>query len=190
MTRMKLNLWAKPVERRYGAREVAKQTFSVIFSWTYIAVYLNVLVLICTLLYEDLELYGEGLVFVLRVICAVLLWPLALFAMYWTTRTRSYIRQKYCIPARYCGSSNIESLQASTRSCHIEDFCCSFCCICCTVSQMARHTMDYDTYPAACCTNTGIRDSVPDVVWSMYDQCLKCAWKNSNRHVLIERTLL
>ena len=32
------------------------------------------------------------------------------------------------------------------------DCCCSFCCWCCTVSQMARHTNDYRAYPVACCS--------------------------------------
>jgi len=186
MTRMKLNLWAKPIERRHGAREIAKKNFYVVLIWTTIAiVYSNLISLVIDFWLTHVEMVSvynefikqdimvaervanpgcEGLVLVFRVIRAVLLWPMTLFSIYWTTRTRSYIRQKYGIPARYCGSSNIESLQASTRSCHIEDFCCSLCCHCCTTSQMARHTMDYDTYPATCCTPTGVRNSVPDVV--------------------------
>jgi len=186
MTRMKLNLWAKPIERRHGAREIAKKTFNVILIWTIIAiVYSNLSPLVIDYWLTHVEMVSvyndsikqdimveqrvanpgcESLVLVFNVIRAVLIWPLAFFAIYWTTRTRSYIRQKYGIPARYCGSSKIESLQASTRSCHFEDFCCSLCCHCCTISQMARHTMDYDTFPATCCTPTGVRDSVPDVV--------------------------
>ena len=57
-------------------------------------------------------------------------------------RTRMYIRKKYRIPSACCGD--------------LEDCCCIFFCNCCAISQMARHTADYNTQSAACCTRTGL----------------------------------
>jgi hypothetical protein len=64
--------------------------------------------------------------------------------------TRRYIRTKYAIPE---------------QSCHgMEDFCCAFWCQCCTISQMARHTGDYDMYSTRCCTETGLPPNAPEIV--------------------------
>ena len=35
-----------------------------------------------------------------------------------------------------------------------------FWCSCCTVAQMARHTADYETYAARCCSDTGLPPNV------------------------------
>jgi len=186
MTRMKLSLLGRPINMRHGAREAAKLTFQIIlgvtlaesiyyyiirptyyFKHTHYDTYTRYDPFLKVEVTDVISVPDEGYESSVQFSEALGLLSRMLFyaaTVYWTTRTRSYIRQKYGIPARYCGSSNIESLQASTRSCHYEDFCCSFCCLCCTASQMARHTMDYDTYPATCCTPTGVRDSVPDVV--------------------------
>mmetsp|Transcript_64628 Transcript_64628/g.77564 ORF Transcript_64628/g.77564 Transcript_64628/m.77564 type:complete len:292 (-) Transcript_64628:87-962(-) len=73
------------------------------------------------------------------------------FTTWIMTKTRSYVRSKYGIPAKYCKSG-------------WEDCCCSFWCQICTVCQMARHTTDYDTYASTCCTETGIPSHVPVIV--------------------------
>jgi len=70
--------------------------------------------------------------------------------LYTTTITRYYIRNKYNIPTyKCCGCSG-----------ECEDVCCAFFCNCCVITQMARHTADYDTYNGYCCTKTGLPDSV------------------------------
>jgi Cys-rich protein (TIGR01571 family) len=74
----------------------------------------------------------------------------AVFFLFVATLTRAYIRRKYRIPEGCCGPC--------------DDFCCSFWCGACSVCQMARHTADYATYPAACCTETGLLDGAPEVV--------------------------
>jgi Cys-rich protein (TIGR01571 family) len=38
----------------------------------------------------------------------------------------------------------------------MEDCCCVFWCGCCTVSQLARQTADYDVYLGVCCSPTGL----------------------------------
>jgi Cys-rich protein (TIGR01571 family) len=58
-------------------------------------------------------------------------------------RTRAHVRHRYGIREHYCTGG-------------LEDCCCSCWCPCCTTLQIARHTADYDTYPAACCTETGL----------------------------------
>lgn len=74
----------------------------------------------------------------------------AIFTIIIATRTRRRIRAKYGIPAKNCGEC--------------EDFCCSLWCTCCTLSQMARHTADYETYAARCCSETGLSPNAPSIV--------------------------
>jgi len=59
-------------------------------------------------------------------------------------RTRRHIRRTYNIHGGEC-----------------EDCCCAYWCGFCTVSQMARHTADYRTYQATCCTETGLGEHAP-----------------------------
>jgi len=65
-------------------------------------------------------------------------------------KTRAYIRNKYAIPEQYCSGC--------------DDCCLVFWCGCCSTSQMLRHTADYRTYNAACCTETGLPATAPAVV--------------------------
>jgi len=62
-------------------------------------------------------------------------------------KTRKRIRQKYGIPAQDCGGC--------------EDCCCAYWCTCCTIAQMARHTANYETYAAQCCSETGLPQHAP-----------------------------
>jgi Cys-rich protein (TIGR01571 family) len=73
-----------------------------------------------------------------------------LYTLVLMIRTRSYIRSKYAIPEQYMSGC--------------DDCCLSLFCHCCTITQMARHTADYHTYPAACCTDTGLTETAPEVV--------------------------
>jgi Cys-rich protein (TIGR01571 family) len=72
------------------------------------------------------------------------------FAIFVVARTRGRIRARYGIPERRC------------RGC--EDCCRAFWCACCTVSQMARHTADYENYAALCCSETGLSPNAPSIV--------------------------
>lgn len=73
-----------------------------------------------------------------------------LYTLVLTMKTRAFVRNRYQIPETTC------------RGC--EDCCCAFWLPCCTITQMARHTADYDHYPAACCTETGLSSHVPEVI--------------------------
>lgn len=65
---------------------------------------------------------------------------------------RSHVRSKYAI--------------SETDSCPTgcEDTCCSLFCPCLVVSQMMRHTADYETYGGRCCTDTGLPNHAPSIV--------------------------
>lgn len=71
----------------------------------------------------------------------------SVWALYALCRTRENIRARYSIPEQSCYGC--------------EDLCCSFWCTCCTVAQVARHTGEYETYPATCCTQTGLPPGAP-----------------------------
>jgi len=71
------------------------------------------------------------------------------FMIYLIAKTRKHIRSKYGIPEQSC------------QGC--EDVCCALWCHCCTVAQMGRHTADYDTYAALCCSENGQPPHVPSV---------------------------
>jgi Cys-rich protein (TIGR01571 family) len=73
-----------------------------------------------------------------------------LYMVFLLTKVRSYIRNKYFIPVGACGP--------------LEDCCVSFWCGCCSVTQLARHTADYRSSPAACCSDTGLTDQAPLIV--------------------------
>jgi PLAC8 family len=65
---------------------------------------------------------------------------------------RKSVRAKYAIPITV----------AACGEC--EDCCCSLFCPCFVAAQMLRHTTDYDTYPATCCTERGIPKHAPAIV--------------------------
>jgi len=72
------------------------------------------------------------------------------YSIYSLMRTRESVRAKYSIPEERCAG--------------MEDLCCSMWCSCCVVSQMARHTGDYDNYKGRFCSSTGMAASTPAIV--------------------------
>lgn len=64
-------------------------------------------------------------------------------------KTRMHIRHRYRIPIVCCGC--------------LEDCLCAFLCSCCVISQMGRHTTNYGTYRAYCCTKTGVDPTAPSL---------------------------
>jgi hypothetical protein len=70
----------------------------------------------------------------------------SIFLIYLVGVTRNFIRQRYQIPERNCIGC--------------EDCVCALCFPCCTISQMARHTTDYDTYRAVWFSDTGLPNNV------------------------------
>jgi len=74
------------------------------------------------------------------------------FTLVVVTRTRRIVREQNEIP--------------ETRCVGCEDFCCAFWCGCCTVSQLARQTADYDVEDACFFTNDGLppKELAPAIV--------------------------
>jgi len=68
------------------------------------------------------------------------------YIIYLTARTRKEIRKEYGILGQRCGGH--------------EDTCLSLWCTSCVISQMGRHTADYETYRANYCTDTGLPNHV------------------------------
>ena len=80
--------------------------------------------------------------------CAIALINTSMFSfiVFVAQSTRSSLREKFMIQEERCFD--------------LEDLCCSALCLPFTVSQMARHTADYDEYEAVCCSKTGLPDGV------------------------------
>ena len=72
------------------------------------------------------------------------------WSVYSLCRTRQNVRKMYSIPEQHCAGC--------------EDVVCAFFCTCCTVAQLSRHTGEYETYPAVCCSETGHPPGTPLVV--------------------------
>jgi Cys-rich protein (TIGR01571 family) len=70
-----------------------------------------------------------------------------LWSVYALYRTRRSIRERYAIPEERCVGC--------------EDLCCSVFCSCCAVSQMARHTGEYETYNGVYLSETGLPPDAP-----------------------------
>ena len=71
---------------------------------------------------------------------------MVLYTIYTVTNARMSIRAQYGIPKHYVPNK--------------EDLLCATCCMPCTIAQMGRHTANFDTYRAVCCSSTGLPRSV------------------------------
>lgn len=68
------------------------------------------------------------------------------FIVFVTQSLRSSLRERFMIRESCCYD--------------LEDLCCSTWCLPCTISQMARHTANFDDYEAVCCSTSGLPDGV------------------------------
>ena len=84
---------------------------------------------------------------VLRFVGGVLF---TIYSIYALMKVRENVRAKYSIPEEKCPG--------------MEDLCCSMWCSCCVVSQIARHTGEYETYKGKFCSETGMDASAPSIV--------------------------
>jgi len=66
------------------------------------------------------------------------------WSLYALAQSRAVIRKKYDIETKYFGK--------------FEDYVYALFCSCCVTSQMARHTADYESYDAICCSGDGLSD--------------------------------
>lgn len=81
-----------------------------------------------------------------------------LYILFLIMRTRCAIRKKYRI-------SNSACCCGACGGCGcVEDVACTLLFPTLVISQMARHTADFDTYRASCCSQTGLPDGAPEIV--------------------------
>lgn len=81
----------------------------------------------------------DPMILVVKWIAAI---AFGLWAMCSLKNTRRNVRRQFNIPEERCAGC--------------EDLCCAAFCSCCTVSQLARHTGNYDKLEGNCCTDTGL----------------------------------
>ena len=89
--------------------------------------------------WERGRIMGWGEYYLPIILFNVIMW---LYMINLTRKVRESLRNKYQIP-----EENVEGL---------EDCLCAAFCTACAICQMGRHTADFDTYRATCCTKTGL----------------------------------
>jgi Cys-rich protein (TIGR01571 family) len=143
MTRMRLSWSADPAGNRPGGLS----PFKVMVILTILYFFLYMFVSAVTAPFTTVK-YGEmpppipGWVSLLIGFRSLFVLGFFVYVLIARIRTRAYIRNKYAIPETYCSGC--------------DDCCMSFWCGCCTTAQMLRHTADYDTNSADCCSETGL----------------------------------
>ena len=93
-----------------------------------------------------------------------------------TRKVRGSIRNKYQIPEEHC----IEC--SPTGNC--EDCMCATFCMPCAICQMGRHTADFDTYRATCCTKTGLPRQVELAPVTFYEDQYHSMNEDTQGHVI------
>lgn len=169
MTRMKLNWFADPRQRGTASHGLF-QTMILIYAGYFVVTFvINAIIQACMLQYihelqkgEEVWLNGDDtttapeppafpvVTVLLRradFLFHILFWG---YYMIIFVKTRMALRRKYAIPEQACSGC--------------EDFMCGCCCSCCSISQMARHTADYDKYPGQCCTENGLPPDAPAII--------------------------
>jgi Cys-rich protein (TIGR01571 family) len=137
MTRMSLTWLGE-----HGQRVATQNTFKVM-----VLLFASYIVFSISLSIASLD-YTTGnaplFIIIMKTIGSILFF---LWSMYSLCRTRQNVRAQYSIPEERCVGC--------------EDLCCAFFCTCCTLSQMARHTGEYETYPGTWCSTTGHPPGTP-----------------------------
>jgi len=147
MTRMRLT-WLGEYSNSRSKKSTYGKVCCVVFSYIFIMVGLTVVVESGVLKYIDPEWKNMLRDIYFPVIKTISFVFFTLWALYSLCMTRESVRVRYSIRQKpyYCGC---------------EDLCCSAFCPCLTASQLARHTGEYETYSASCCTETGHARGTP-----------------------------
>jgi len=140
MTRLNLNMWGLP-----GTPEEVRKTFKYLL-------YIWILYVVLGIFFapaESLDESNEDVV--VNPIYSLYSAFVMVFTLVVLYRTRKAIREKYNIPNNTC--------------CGVTNDCCApFWCGCCAISQMARHTVDYEVNSAMLCSDTGVRTPSPVMI--------------------------
>lgn len=152
ISRLKLNVWAKP-----GPVSESAGAFQKLVTMTVAYSCLSMLLFIVCLPYDLTDQEGNPVeppsaIFMLMVIRSCLHYGYLGILILVLWNLRAHVRSKYAIP----------EMDICNTGC--EDLLCSVFCSHCSVAQLLRHTTDYDTYNATCCTDTGVPPNVPSIV--------------------------
>uniref|UniRef100_A0A7S1BD89 PLAC8 family protein n=1 Tax=Corethron hystrix TaxID=216773 RepID=A0A7S1BD89_9STRA len=143
MSRVGLDTTANPT-----SPDVAKKTFCRIFT-IFFAYFVTMAILDSTFpkkeVCEDEFCYSVFENESVTTSVNLLKFVVGLYFLIITCKTRKYIREKNQIPGNEC-----------------EDLVCAWCCNCCTIGQMARHTADYDTEVDEFFTFDGLQEKPPE----------------------------
>lgn len=137
-TRLELDFLGRP---RFGNASMSNR----LLMWTVVCFWITVDAVLFTACNIK---WSQGLELTWADWCAVGMVNLFMvgFVIFVTQSTRSFLREKYMIREERCLD--------------LEDLCCAVTCLPCAVAQMARHTANYNTYEAVCCSKTGLPDGV------------------------------
>lgn len=149
IARLKLSFWGKP-----GTVSETTGAFSKICTWTIFYSAVSILLGFIDAPYNDPEHPRDipPFIFFLMMLRTLLHYVYLGVLIYVLWNVRHYTRTKYAIP------------EEETYPTGCEDLLCAVCCAHCTAAQLMRHTTDYDTYNASCCTETGVPPGVPGIV--------------------------
>jgi len=168
LTRLRLDLWARPMSVVEGGLTAFQILLTIWVVYLVVTWSLNIVVQVFQ---EDDTEGGDSSnmwdtngndpdwLIGIRILRNLLDLALFIFTLIITMFLRKYIRSKYNIPEKYCCCKDESSCCSGC-----EDCCCAFWCQPCTICQMARHTADYHTYSAGCCTDDGLTSGAPPVV--------------------------
>jgi len=137
MTRMSLTWLGEP-----GQRVSTKDTFKVV-----IMLLVAYTIYSSALEFASIGYNVEDVPVAITVMKSVGGFFFSVWSIYSLCKTRQSVRRQYSIPEERC------------MGC--EDLCCSIWCTCCTLSQMARHTGEYETYPGVYFSTTGHPEGTP-----------------------------
>jgi Cys-rich protein (TIGR01571 family) len=137
MTRMQLTWLGEP-----GPFVATRSTFKVVLILLFSYIVYSTSLELASLDYSSGNL--PVFIIVAKTIGSVLFSVWSIFSL---CRTRQSVRERYSIAEERCAGC--------------EDCCCAFWCTCCVVGQLSRHTGEYETYPAVCCTETGHPPGTP-----------------------------
>ena len=93
-----------------------------------------------------LPMRGYGAIYAMN---EILKFGMVVFSIYVVLKTRRHVRKRSGIPGTRCAG--------------YEDCCCATWCGFCVITQMARHTAEYETYAAQCCSETGLPVNAPQL---------------------------
>jgi len=152
ISRLKLNVWGKPAANNNESAGAFQKLVTLTIAYFSITVLLNL-----TLAPYDVDPNDGGLppppfMFFLQIFRAILHYAYLSVLIIVLWNVRSYVRNKYAIP------------KDETCQLECEDLLCAVCCSHLSVAQLLRHTTDYETYNATCCTRTGVAAHVPSIV--------------------------